>query len=92
MAAENHLRFRTGPQNKTQQDYRWVNDISYVDSKDREHSLSVIECRENKPGPDGQRQTTRFKWVTNFTVKAKHVIPLANEGGRHRWKTVSPVA
>ena len=86
LADENHLRFRTGPQNKTQQDYRWVNDISYVDSKDREHSLSVIECRENKPGPDGQRQTTRFKWVTNFTVKAKHVIPLANEGGRHRWK------
>jgi hypothetical protein len=33
LAPENHLRFRTGPQNKTQQDYRWINDISYVDSK-----------------------------------------------------------
>jgi hypothetical protein len=86
LAPENHLRFRTGPQNKTQQDYRWINDISYVDSKRNEHSLAVIECLESKSKTKGKRKTTRFKWVTNFTVKAKQALTLAYEGGRLRWK------
>jgi hypothetical protein len=83
---ENHLRFHTGPQHKTQQDYRWLNDISYVDSKRNEHTLAVIECLESTPQAKGKRQTTRFKWVTNFTVKANQVLTLANQGGRIRWK------
>lgn len=86
LATENHLRFHTGPQNRTQQDYRWINDISYVDSKRKEHTLAVLQCLESKPDSKGQRKTTRFKWITNFTVKAKQVITLANEGGRIRWK------
>jgi len=86
LAPENHLRFHTGPQNKTQQDYRWINDISYVDSKRKEHTLAVVECLESKPDSKDQRKTTRFKWITNFTIKAKQVITLANEGGRIRWK------
>jgi hypothetical protein len=86
LAPENHLRFHTGPQNKTQQDYRWINDISYVDSKRKEHTLAVVECLESKPDSKDQRKTTRFKWITNFTIKAKQVIILANEGGRIRWK------
>ncbi len=86
LASENHLSFRTGPQNKTQQDYRWINDISYKDSERNEHTLAVLECAESKPDSDGQRQTTRFKWITNFAIKAKQVIPLANHGGRIRWK------
>ena len=34
-----------------------------------------------RPGP-----TTRFKWISNFTVTPQNVIALANEGGRQRWK------
>lgn len=83
---ENRLRFRTGPQARIEQDFRWVNDIAYVDSASNEHSLSVIECLETKPDPDGQCMTTRFKWLTNFTVKSNRVIILANQGGRVRWK------
>ena len=86
MAPENHLRFHTGPQNKTQQDYHWITDINYVDSKKKEHILAVLQCLESKPSSEEERETTRFKWITNFTVKAKQVITLANEGGRIRWK------
>jgi hypothetical protein len=86
LAAENHLTFHTGPQNKTRQDYSWINDIDYVDSEKKEHTLSVLQCLESKPNSQGECETTRFKWITNFTVKAKQVIILANEGGRIRWK------
>ncbi len=86
LAPENHLLFHTGPQNKTHQDYRWVNDISYLDSKHNEHTLAVLACSESKPDSDGQPKTTRFKWITNFAVKTKQVITLANQGGRIRWK------
>lgn len=86
LAPENHLRFHTGPQNKIRQDYSWINDISYVDSEGDEHTVAVLECLENKPTSDGQSKTTRFKWITNFTVKTNKVIALANEGGRIRWK------
>jgi len=37
-------------------------------------------------GYKGQRKTSRFKWITNFTVTAQQVTTLANEGGRIRWK------
>jgi len=86
LAPENHVRFHTGPQNKTQQDYHWINDINYVDSKKKEHILAVLQCLESKPNSEEERETTRFKWITNFTVKAKQVITLAKEGGRIRWK------
>jgi len=86
LAPENHLLFHTGPQNKTHRDYRWVNDISYLDSKHNEHTLAVLACSESKPDSDGQPKTTRFKWITNFVIKTKQVITLANQGGRIRWK------
>jgi len=86
LTSENHLLFHTGSQNKTVQDYRWVNDISYLDSKRNEHTLAVLQCAESKPDSKGQRKTTRFKWITNFTIKTKQVITLANQGGRIRWK------
>jgi hypothetical protein len=86
LAPENHLSFRTGPQNKTHQDYHWINDIFYQDTKGNEHTLAVFECLESKPDSNGRRQTTRFKWITNFAIKAKQVIALANQGGRIRWK------
>lgn len=83
---EQHLQFHTGPQHQIRQDYRWSNDISYVDSKGTAHTVAVLKCLENKPAADGARKTTRFKWITNFTVKSNQVRALANEGGRIRWK------
>lgn len=86
LAPENHLRAYTGPQHKIQQDYRWINDINYVDSEDKEHTLAVLECLESKPNSERERESTHFKWITNFTIKGEQVVPLANEGGRIRWK------
>jgi len=84
---ENHLQFRPADQYQTHQDFHWVNDIAYVDSDDIEHTVSVIRCLETKPDPKtGELKTTRFKWITNFIIKATNVIELSNEGGRLRWK------
>jgi len=63
-----------------------MNDISYVDSEHREHTLSVLECLETRPDSKGAYKTTRFKWITNFNLKTNNVITLANQGGRLRWK------
>lgn len=86
LAPENYLGVRTGPQREIKQDYRWINDISYVDSKNDEHTVGVLECLEEKPDPDGHLKTTRFKWITNFKLKRNNVVTLANQGGRIRWK------
>jgi len=86
LSPENRRRFDTGPKGDIQQAFRWVNEIIYEDSQHLEHTLSVIECIETHPHADGQCQTTRFKWISNFTVTDKNVITLANEGGRLRWK------
>jgi hypothetical protein len=83
---ENHLRFRPTDQYKTTQDFDWVNDIEYVDSENNAHTVSVIRCLETKPDSPGVLKTTRFKWITNFTIKIINVIELANQGGRLRWK------
>jgi len=84
---ENHLRFHPAGQYKTVQEFHWVNDIEYVDSKHNEHELSVVRCLETKPDPKtGELKTTCFKWITNLTVKITNVIELANQGGRLRWK------
>jgi len=81
-----HVCFETGVQFAVKQDLRWVNAIAYVDSDRGEHSVSVIQCVETKPRPEQPDQSTRFKWVTNFTVTRHKVIALANQGGRLRWK------
>lgn len=76
----------TGAKSEVRQHLRWANDISYIDDGKREHRLAVFECRETKPGKGGQEKSTTFRWVTNFTVKESNVEPLANHGGRLRWK------
>jgi hypothetical protein len=83
---DQYLQFETGVQFEIHQDFRWVNQIAYVDSGKLEHEVAVIECLETKPDAKGEVTTTRFKWVTNFTVKKSNVIELANQGGRLRWK------
>jgi hypothetical protein len=83
---ENHVRFRPSDQYKTTQDFDWVNDIEYVDSENNAHIIAVIRCLETKPDSKGTLKTTRFKWITNFSVKLINVIELSNQGGRLRWK------
>ena len=83
---ENHLHFCPTDRYKTAQDLDWVNRIEYVDSKNKVHVTSVIRCLETKPNSKGVLETTRFKWITNFTLKSTNVIELSNQGGRLRWK------
>jgi hypothetical protein len=58
-------------------EYAWVNDISYGP-----HTLHVLECRWTDP--DGDH---RFVWVTDLRITAENCDPLAQEGGRQRWRT-----
>jgi hypothetical protein len=88
LTPENHFTFLTGLQGKTRQGYRWINDIAYTDSEKKKHRVGVLECVESEPDPKqpDQIKTTRFRWITNFVLKDKQVIELANQGGRIRWK------
>ncbi len=88
LTPENHFTFFTGPQGQTRQEYRWINDIAYTDSEKKQHTVGVLECVESEPNPKepGQTKTTRFRWITNFTLKDKQILELANHGGRIRWK------
>lgn len=86
LVPENHLQFETGVQGEIKQDFHWVTEIAYVDTKRVEHKVAVIECLETKPDAHQVCTTTRFKWVTNFNVTATKVVTLANQGGRPRWK------
>jgi hypothetical protein len=88
LTPENHSTFLTGPQGRTRQEYRWINDIAYTDSEKKKHTVGVLECVESEPDPKepSQTKTTRFRWITDFTLKDKQVIELANQGGRIRWK------
>jgi hypothetical protein len=83
---ENRLVWRTGKEAQIKQVFRWVDDIAYVDSLKKEHTVSAIECLETKPDQEGQKKTTKFKWVTNCHISCKNVITLSNDGGRMRWK------
>jgi hypothetical protein len=86
LAPDQRRRLETGVQFEIHQDFRWVNDIAYVDSDQEAHTVAVIACAETKPDRQQQPQTTHFKWVTNVKVTPTNVIPLANQGGRPRWK------
>jgi hypothetical protein len=64
--------------NDVRYEYAWVNDIAYATRK-----LNVLECRWTDP--DGTAH--RFVWVTDIRISAENCDPLAQEGGRQRWKT-----
>ena len=85
-APENRLRWRTGPEGRITQRFRWANEIPYIDSEHRTHYVGVVECRDTRPDADNEPQTTKFKWVTNVSITPENVVALANEGGRLRWK------
>ena len=77
---------RSGPKLSIQRHFEWVNDILYADTQNREHVLSVLECRETKPDRNREIKTTTFRWVTNLSVTEKNVRELHSYGGRIRWK------
>jgi hypothetical protein len=83
---ENRLVWRTGKEAQIKQAFRWVDEIAYVDSEKKAHTLSAVECLETKPDQEGQKKTTKFKWVTNCNISNKNVTTLSNDGGRMRWK------
>ncbi len=82
---ENRLVWRTGKQAQIKQAFRWAEDMAYTDSEKKEHTLSVIECLETKPDKEGEKKTSKFKWVTNCRVSCKNVTTLSIDGGRMRW-------
>jgi RimJ/RimL family protein N-acetyltransferase len=85
LAADQHFHFTPPGYPPVPQDFRWMNDLNYVDTEQHAHRLAVLECLEAEE-LDGQSHTPRFQWVSNFTVTAQNVISLANQGGRLRWK------
>jgi hypothetical protein len=86
LVPENHKRLRLGQTQEIVQDYRWVTQIDYFDSQDRNHHLNMLTCQETKPNRQGKTHTTTFKWLTNFIPTMTNVDTLANQGGRMRWK------
>lgn len=84
IAPDNQLRLELGKD--LEQAYRWMEEIAYLDTQGKEHSVSVLECLETTTNTQGERQTTKFKWLTNFDLTVRTVSLLANEGGRLRWK------
>lgn len=88
MQTENTLLRRTGRNAEVKQEYRWVTDITYVDTDKRSHLVSVLQCLETEPDPKqpGSEKTKKFKWVTNVKIAQDRVVELATNGGRNRWK------
>jgi hypothetical protein len=86
LAPDQRPQVRTGPQAQIQQRFRWVNQIGYRDSQQRDHLLSGLECRKTQPTPAGSRETTNFLWVTDLTLTKNNVREVADNAGRIRWK------
>jgi len=63
------------------QRFAWVNDLTYTDTAGRPHRFDAFCCHETEPGA-----SRFFAWITNIPVIHDNVIPLANDGGRNRWK------
>jgi len=61
--------------------YRWVNDITYLDSDNRSHNLNAILCKETSP-----TETHTFAWLTDLRVNPNNVVAIASQGGRQRHK------
>jgi hypothetical protein len=65
----------------TRQLHRWVNDIDYIDSDRRLHTLNAILCQESTP-----TQKHTFAWITDLKVNKDSVVAIASQGGRQRHK------
>jgi hypothetical protein len=70
-----------GPTNSTQT-FQWWTALTYRDSHATQHTFHVIRCQETSPAG----QTSTWQWLTNYFPTQHNVAPLANQGGRLRWK------
>jgi hypothetical protein len=66
----------------TQQEFRWVHDLSYTDSEQRHWTFHALECVETSP----ENAVTHFAWITDLAVEPRSVEEVAQKGGRGRWK------
>jgi hypothetical protein len=65
LSPENRLTWITGKNKSVKQEFRWVEDISYSDSNQRDHCLGVLECVDTNHS--GQTtEISKFKWITNI--------------------------
>ena len=78
LSAQNR-KAHTTPEDRSQL-FRWVEALEYIDDQKRQHRFNVLECLERNGD-----QTTRFVWLTNFTVRPHNAVTLGNRGGRCRW-------
>ena len=68
---------RTVIADEVRYEYAWVNGVACG-----KRTLNVLECRwTDEKGDHG------FVWVTDIRITAENCTPLAQEGGRMRWKT-----
>jgi len=58
------------------QTFHWIEAIPHADD-----TVNVLECVEQNDDTP-----TRFAWLTNFPLTKDTVVPIANKGGRQRWK------
>ena len=65
---------------KTQQLFRWVNDLEHVDDQGRRHIVHALICEESG-GPNAERI---FAWITDLRLSANNVCAVATQGGRVR--------
>jgi hypothetical protein len=69
------------PDRKTRQSFGWVNDLQYVDSDKRLHTVHALICEETL---EGELQT--YSWLTNKRLSAANVASVATQAGRVRFK------
>lgn len=68
------------------QEFRFANDIAYVDTLKDEHTLSVLECKDIRSVEGGEEKANKNKWLSNVQLTQDNIVELANQGGRLRWK------
>lgn len=71
---------------RIRQAFCWVNRIAYRDTQGRDHQVNVLECQETESDKDDTPQTTRFVWITDFTLTKNNLRAVAQNAGRIRWK------
>ena len=75
-----HQRLREELPDHTVRLYRWVEQLSYVDSEQRSHTLNALLCEETAPNG----QATTFAWLTDLPLTRQTVVAVAGQGGRIR--------
>ena len=66
----------------TRQVFRWVHDLSYEDDQKRRWTFQALDCTETSP----TGQVHYFAWITDLVVTKTNAAPIAEKGGRARWK------